>query len=384
MITIRYKPLSSNKYSIYLDYYQEQATGKKRKYEFLRLYVSRDYNKSKRILAIDKDKVDLAMRIRSKRELEIYGIQTEYGNSKTSNNLSLLDYIEKIKNDSNNGSIYQSFVNKLQDFTGNKQIVFSHVSVKFIEELFGYIQDETSRNTAVNYIGILKTVMNKAFKEGLISYNPFAKWKIPVKTEIHRMYLELHELKRLNECEYKWNIDVKPAFLFSCFTGLRFSDIKKLKYADIKILQPEDSPVQKSTEYLQNIDIVLELMPHKTKSTSGKRLSMPLSSQAMKILDLDRLMDNTRNKNKLIFEFLPNNDSVNLIMKKWAKQASIEKNLHFHAGRHTFATLCLTSGIDIYTVSKLLGHSSIENTQIYAKIIDRKLKQEVHKFHRFL
>jgi site-specific recombinase XerD len=384
MITIRYKPLSSKKYSIYLDFYQEQATGKKRKYEFLRLYVSRNYNKSKRILAIDKDKVDLAMRIRSKRELEIYGIQTEYGNSKTSNNLSLLDYIEKVKNDSNNGSKYQPFVNKLQDFTGNKQIVFSQVSVKFIEELFGYIQDETSRNTAVNYIGILKTVMNKAFKEALISYNPFAKWKIPVKTEIHRMYLELHELKRLNECEYKWNIDVKPAFLFSCFTGLRFSDIKKLKYADIKILQPEDSPVQKSTEYLQNIDIVLELMPHKTKSTSGKRLSMPLSSQAMKILDLDRLMDNTKNKNKLIFEFLPNNDSVNLIMKKWAKQASIEKNLHFHAGRHTFATLCLTSGIDIYTVSKLLGHSSIENTQIYAKIIDRKLKQEVHKFHRFL
>jgi integrase len=384
MITIRYKPLSSNKYSIYLDYYQEQATGKKRKYEFLRLYVSRDYNKSKRILAIDKDKVDLAMRIRSKRELEIYGIQTEYGNSKTSNNLSLLDYIEKIKNDSNNGSIYQSFVNKLQDFTGNKQIVFSHVSVKFIEELFGYIQDETSRNTAVNYIGILKTVMNKAFKEGLISYNPFAKWKIPVKTEIHRIYLELHELKRLNECEYKWNVDVKAAFLFSCFTGLRFSDIKKLKFTDIKIIQPDDSPCQKNTEFLQDIDIVLELMPHKTKSTSGKRLSIPLSSQARKILDMDRLMDNAKFKNKFIFEFLPNNDTVNLIMKKWAKHASIEKNLHFHVGRHTFATLCLTSGIDIYTVSKLLGHSSIENTQIYAKIIDRKLKQEVQKFHRFL
>ena len=384
MITIRYKELSNKKYSIYLDYFVGQGKEKKRKYEFLRLYVSKDYSKSKRVLALDKEKVELAGRIRSKRELEIYGIQTANGSAKATNNLSFSGYIGKLLESPDNIRKYKPFTNKLQGFTKNRDIAFSQITVSFIEDLFAYIQDATSRNSAVKLIGNFKTLMNRAYKEGLVSYNPFDRWKIPVKTEIHRVYLELHELKMLNACDYRWNVQVKRSFLFSCFTGLRFSDIKKMKYKDFKVQQNGNSNLQGSTGNLQDFDITLDIMPLKTKGTSGKLLSVPLSSQAQKILDNDCLQGNSVSKEKLVFGGLPNNDSVNLILKDWAKEAGLTKNLHFHAARHTFATLCLTSGIDIYTVSKLLGHSSIENTEVYARILEGKLKQEVQKFHSFL
>lgn len=124
----------------------------------------------------------------------------------------------------------------------------------------------------------------------------------------------------------------------------------------------------------------LLIRPIKTSRTTGNLLKVPLSEQAVTILN-EVEMDK---KSELVFNQLPLKNTINFWLKKWAKEAGITKNLHFHMARHTFATLCLTSGVDIYTVSKLLGHTRIDATQIYAKIIEEKKLKEVKKFPSFM
>ena len=151
---------------------------------------------------------------------------------------------------------------------------------------------------------------------------------------------------------------------------MRLSDIITLKKEHIQIDKDKDG----------NSFHVLVIRPIKTTRTSGQLLKAPLSEQAVKILAEVK----SSSKSELVFDALPQKQVINNWLKKWVKSANISKNLHFHSARHTFATLCLTSGIDIYTVSKLLGHTRIDATQIYAKIIDEKKQKEVQKFPTFI
>ncbi len=114
--------------------------------------------------------------------------------------------------------------------------------------------------------------------------------------------------------------------------------------------------------------------------TSKKIVKVPLVADVMEILDnLPR-----HPSNKRVFWDLPSSQVVNVYLKFWALEAGLKKNLHFHAARHTFATIGLTFGMDIYTMKELLGHSKIEMTQIYAKIVDQKKKLEMAKFPSLL
>jgi integrase len=106
---------------------------------------------------------------------------------------------------------------------------------------------------------------------------------------------------------------------------------------------------------------------------------VPLSEQALKILSVQK----KKRDSELVFFNLPDKNTTNYWLRKWAKEAGIGKHLHFHVSRHTFATLGLTSGIDIYTVSKLMGHTRLDATQVYAKVIEEKKLKEVQKFPGF-
>lgn len=151
------------------------------------------------------------------------------------------------------------------------------------------------------------------------------------------------------------NSEVKRAFLFACYTGLRFSDLKKLTWGKI---QPENG--RHKLQYRQ-------------KKTGGFEY-FPLSETANKLLKDDSNIINFPNKQ--VFK-LPVLRYYNYVLKQWAKKAGIGKHLSSHVARHTFATLALTNGVDLYTVSKLLGHRDIAATQIYAKIIDKKKEEAV-------
>ena len=370
MINLRYKKLSSGKYSVYLDYTVRGKEGKsQREYEFLKIHVSKDYSHSKRINSDDKPLMELAQSIRSKRELELYGTVKGLNASSKRINVSLPAFIEKEYNRTKRSS-YLAFNKHLKIFSKGKDILFSSVNTLFIEEFAQYLIKKTSHNTMILYLENLKTILNKALRQEIIAVNPFIRYKIPVKQDIDRVYLELHEVRALNNTTCNCEPQIIQAFLFSCFTGLRLSDIITLKKEHIQIEKDKDSKPY----------YTLLIRPIKTTRTSGQLLRAPLSEQAVKILS------EVKNEpgSELVFDTLPEKNVINNWLKKWAKKADINKSLHFHSARHTFATLCLTSSIDIYTVSKLLGHTRIDATQIYARIIDEKKQKEVKKFPAFI
>jgi len=202
--------------------------------------------------------------------------------------------------------------------------------------------------------------LNQAVKDKIIPTNPFHLLKrgqggdIPAETQSKIEYLTIQELRKLNETDF--DESVKHFFLFSCFTGLRLSDLMKLKWADI----------QKGT-----------LTYTQSKQQNVKTHYLPLSRQSLRLLPAigKRQIEVLKGKNELVFAHVPPKRKMNSQLKAWAKKAKIEKNIHIHVGRHTFATLALTSGAALYTVSKMLGHSKIGTTQIYAEVIDSVKKQ---------
>ena len=148
---------------------------------------------------------------------------------------------------------------------------------------------------------------------------------------------------------------LKCAFIFCCLVGLRYSDVKKLVWNDLY----EDNDGA----------IILRIRVTKTKRCED----FPISKEALKWLP-----ERIGSGDEKIFK-LPKNDNSNRKLKHWCTLAGITKNVTFHVARHTAATLNLSLGVPIETVSKLLGHTKISTTQIYAKVIDANKKAAVHK-----
>ena len=211
-----------------------------------------------------------------------------------------------------------------------------------------------SRSTATLYYSILIAALNEAVRKKLITSNPTKNLsredRKPIKADkSNRPYLTIDEVKSLmaTDCKYP---EIKRAFLFGCFTGLRISDIRKLSWDNIS-KRKEGS--------------FLKITMQKTREA----LAMKLNKQAVALL---------ADKGKGLVFNLPIWDSViNDALKAWANKAGIEKDISFHVSRHTFATMELTLGADLYVVSKLLGHTDVGTTQIYAEIIDKRRDEAV-------
>lgn len=165
------------------------------------------------------------------------------------------------------------------------------------------------------------------------------------------MYLTLDEVRKLavTECEYP---QIKAAFLFSCLTGLRRSDVLRLTWGD----------VHKQGEFTRII--------FRQKKTSGQEY-LDISPQAAELMGERGLPD------EHVFTDIHSPSCTNNTLKLWVAKAGINKTITFHCGRHTFATLMLDIGTDIYTVSKLLGHRDLSTTQIYAKVMDKNKQAAV-------
>lgn len=213
-----------------------------------------------------------------------------------------------------------------------------------------------SQNTASKIFQNLVAVLNYASSENIIAKSPADNVPgIPI-TESTREYLTEDELNAMFETECD-SEDVKNAFLFACFTGLRFSDVRKLDWSDIII----DG---------KRLRISIRM----------KKTSMPLyvdvSKQAEQFLG--------ERTEGLVFPGLSDNKHANYNVRNWAERAGIRKHVTFHVSRHTFATLLLKHNANLYTVSKLLGHTKITTTQIYAKIIDAEKRAAVDTLNDIL
>ncbi|GAB6121598.1 site-specific integrase [Dysgonomonas termitidis] len=203
-----------------------------------------------------------------------------------------------------------------------------------------------SRNTAATYFSIFKAGLKQAFVDGYLTVDLSAKIKGIQEQETRREFLTVEELNILaaTPCEQD---TMKRAALFSALTGLRHCDIQKMKWKEIQI---------------DGDQARLNFTQQKTKGVEY----MPISAQALQLCGEPRKLD------QLVFEDLPDPSWISKPLERWIKAAGITKRITFHCFRHTFATLQLSNGTDIYTVSKMLGHTNVKTTQIYAKVVDEK------------
>ena len=364
-VTLRTKPVSKGRQSYYLDIYKDGQ----RKYEFLKLYLVPATNEAAKIQNANTEQA--AKAIRNQRELEI--IQGKGGLAPVSNSkLLLLDWMEEYRKmklatgQSNERALsVDKVITHLKAYAGEKTKL-SAVDSDFCKGFVAYLGNATSgkhtqnpkplaSSTANAYFQLFTSALNEAVRQKKIATNPVLylsrEDKKPIKAEkSNRTFLTIEEVKQLAATDFK-NESIKQAFLFACFTGLRISDIRNLTWGNI---------VERNGSFFVTI----------TMQKTREPLTIKLNKQAAKWLP-------KKNATKEVFDLPVYNAIINDNLKRWAKKAGIEKSLCFHMSRHTFATMELTLGADLYVVSKLLGHNDVSVTQIYADIINKKREEAV-------
>ena len=364
-VTLRTKPVSKGRLSYYLDIYAHGV----RKYEFLKLYIVPETTREAKTQNINTELA--AKSIRNKRELEI--IQNK-GNlpGMSPSKMLLLDWIEIYRKrkkalgiSASRDSTFQNMTKHLKDYAKEK-VKLSDVDEDFCLGFIKYLSScnnrlykekniKLSKNTTSIYYQMFESALNEAVRKKLIPVNPSVyidkeDRKLIKSEKTNRAFLTIHEVKMLIQQETKFQ-EMKNAFLFACFTGLRISDIKKLSWDNI---------------YERDGIMYLNIRMTKTKEV----LNMKLNKQAVKWLPPKR-------DSKKVFQLNITKGAIAYELKNWAKEAGIKKEITFHISRHTFATMELTLGADIYVVSKLLGHTDVKVTQIYADIINKKREEAV-------
>ena len=235
------------------------------------------------------------------------------------------------------------------------------VDLKFITRFEHYLRTQKigNHNTVTKYVVNFKKIMRIAFANNWINKDPFYHWKASWK-KVERDVLTELELQKLIEKEFKIvRLDqVRDIFLFCCFTGLAYVDVEKLS---------KDHIVHK-LDGQQMIKI--------KRSKTDSRSSIPLLPPALEILAKYSEHPIT-SENGLLLPVI-SNQKINAYLKEIAEICKIDKKLTFHLARHTFATtVTLANGVPIESVSRMLGHRSLKTTQIYAKVIDRKLQEDM-------
>ncbi|WP_282055708.1 site-specific integrase [Maribacter luteus] len=244
---------------------------------------------------------------------------------------------------------------------GVTDIPVKDVDHKFISGLEYYLKTERkcAHNTAIKYVTNFKKIIRIAYANDLITKDPFLNWKAKLKI-VEREFLTEEEIQGMVEKELHTErlYQVKDIFLFSCFTGLAYADVKKLSRDDIVIGIDGDKWIKIK------------------RSKTDTRSSIPLLPTALDILVKYKDHPDVSNKGRLLPVL--SNQKMNAYLKEIAVLCKITKNLTFHLARHTFATtVTLSNGVPIESVSKMLGHKSLRTTQHYAKILDRKVSDDM-------
>lgn len=274
---------------------------------------------------------------------------------------SFLKYFKSLmdarrKSEGNYGN-WKSTYKHLLDFCNGRDARFSDVNDDFLNKFKHFLingkltksQTDLSTNSASSYFNKLKAALNQAYIDRIIADNPGTRVKGVKLEDKRRNYLLFEEVSILNKVECRVPV-LKKAFIFSCLTGLRWSDINKLKWGDFIYSEAEK---KWKINYTQK----------KSKTVQYH----PISNQAF------NLLGERRDTEEKVFKGLKYSAWNNHILAEWIwKDAGIQKAITFHCARHTYATSLLSHGADIFTVSSLLGHKEIKTTQIYTNVVDTK------------
>lgn len=352
-VHLRTKKIAQGKESIYLDIVKDGM----RKKEFIGLYLIPEKTRADKV--INRATMKTAEEIRAKRIVEL--MEGKVGIGKKPDKVDLLEWFEEQRlyyydNDNMNYSkTIHNLIRHLKIFHPRK-LMLSDVKPAFIRKFLEYLRSDGANKfggrlcdeTIYTYFMVFSILMNKAVRLELIISNPFHKLsqaEKPQRRMKKKEYLTLSEVKRMAEAECDdWR--VKYAFMFCCFTGLRYIDVSRLKWKHI--VEVGDGKYQ------------IELIQQKTKEP----VYIPLSANALKWLP-ERGYDGREN---YIYKFR-DRSIIYDYLKKWGDAAGIDKHLTFHVARHSFATLALAHDVPIENVARMLGHEDIRTTQIYAKIL---------------
>ena len=357
-VKMRFRRLADGSHSIYLDYY----VNGRREYEFLKLYLVPEVDSASRL--INRHILQAANMIKARRVIMLVNERAGISNSTINSTMRLSDYIEQHMRESaltHRGTSYVSncrnMRNHLRAFLGPRFGILrmKEIDARLCRNFADYLKRvKTSTGRPLSpvsvhhYFGALRCVLTAAAKEEIIADNPVERMKkqeVPGRPVVTREYLDADEVVRLSVTACR-NPEVKRAFLFSCFTGLRISDIRGLRWKDFKRVGDAwyfSIVMQKTQEPIVN----------------------KMSEEAVRWLG----SFDGKPGEQLVFS-LPGMSCLEHIIAQWVRQAGIDKHVTFHTARHSYATMALMAGADIYTISKLLGHKSIATTTVYAAVVD--------------
>ena len=220
-----------------------------------------------------------------------------------------------------------------------------------------------SQVSAHHYFSAFRTMLGEAVADGLLKDNPalrLRKQEIPRRPMVTKTYLDADEVAQLALTPCRSDV-VKRAFMFSCLTGLRLSDIRGLRWRNIQ---------------REGDDWRFSIIMQKTQEP----IQSKLSSEACHWLG-DPAVEHAAGGT--VFP-LPSNSTLGRVLRQWTSEAGITKPVTFHTARHSYATMALSAGEDIYTISKLLGHRNINTTTVYAAIVDAQRDAAVESVGRLL
>ena len=355
-VRLREKELANGVRSLYLDIY----VNGKRSYEFLKLYLIPETNPQAKVQ--NENTMRAANTIKLNRILEITNNKAGLKNTSIRAKMLLKDWMETFRQaQEQKGVKDQKLIhNTVHALTAyNINVAMRDVNRDYIIGLTNFLRNDyrsprgkkLKDYSVINYLGCLRNALNMAVREDVIADNPIMKLSVQDKVkapESQREYLTIEEVQKLEETDSPYP-HIKQAFLFACYTGLRCSDVRSITWGKI---------VKDGEKYR------LHTVMFKTK----RPFYIPLSKKAMQWMP-ER---GDKTDDDLIFENIPIQVNTKLYLQPWLDKAGITKPITFHCSRHTFGTMMLTLGADIYTTSKLMGHTKVEVTQIYAKIINKK------------
>lgn len=345
------RPLKDGKSRIWFDYY---VNGKRHRQKSE--LVVFDKPKSKQERDYNKEMRNLAEEIK---RLLIVDIQNnKYGTKKPKHKIDdFIEYFEFLtKNRENSGenySTWKSALKHLKAFAPNG-LKFTDLDEYWLNDFKVFLIDNQQLKTSsiANYFNVVLHAVHKAFKDRMIDIDYADDVKAPKVKQAIRLYLTDNELIRLENTECK-NPLLKKAFLFSCKTGMAYADIKNLKWKNIE----------------KDINNKYYIAFHRKKTNELQYL--PIIDEAVDILG------EFGNPDDYIFDKLNYNSWMLTILNKWVIKAKIDKDITFHNGRHTFATMMIHRGVSIVHLSKLLNHKDIKTTMIYVKVLNIDLRNAV-------
>ncbi|MFC6267482.1 site-specific integrase [Frigoriflavimonas asaccharolytica] len=365
-ISLNKRKLKDGRLSLSIEYYKGSEIndeGKRRhlrNYENLDSYLLSDPKTAKEKKE-NKETLEFAENVLAIRKAEFVQGKFDIKNS-TKSKRTFLKYFEELteekqkKDSSNNYGNWYSTLQHLKNVI-SKNVTFDDIDEIFVKKVRTYFENEAitksnlslSQNSKYSYFNKFKASLRSAFDDGYLSINYATKTKSFDQAESQREYLTFDEMQSLAKSDCKYPV-LRNAFLFSCLSGLRWSDINNLLWSEVR-------------EEGENIKINF-----RQQKTDGVEY-LYISKQARELLGL------RKSQMDRVFTGLKYGMTYNTELVRWCNRAGVSKHITFHSARHTNAVLLLENGADIYTVSKRLGHREIRTTAIYAKIVDKKMQE---------